>query len=341
MASPKSLGRNARPGRAALFSAFGAVYLIWGSTYLAIRFAIETLPPFLMAGTRFLVAGSVLYAWCRSRGAPRPEPAHWKAASVSGFFMLFMGVGGVTWAEQIVPSGLAALVVATVPVWLTLMGWAGPDGTRPRLAEGAGIVLGLVGVALLVAPGEALLGGGGVDPLGGAVIVGASIAWAFGSLHSKSSAGPDSHLFGVALLMLAGGGWLMLAALAAGEFAAVSVPAVSTLSLFSLLYLIVFGSIVAFSAYVWLLKVATPAQVGTYAFVNPVVAVFLGWLLADEPVTPRTVLAACVIVVGVALTVWRRPKREGREERPASPSREGGRDPPVPVGDAPYPEGAP
>lgn len=341
MTSSNTWIRGLDPTRLALVMAFGAVYLIWGSTYLAIRFAIETLPPFLMAGTRFLVAGSVLYAWCRLRGAPRAEPAHWRAASISGFFMLFMGVGGVTWAEQIVPSGLAALVVATVPVWLTLMGWVGPDGTRPRLAEGAGIVLGLVGVALLVAPGEALLGGGDVDPVGGAVIVGASIAWAFGSLHSKVSAGPDSHLFGVALLMLAGGGWLILAALATGEFWDLSMRGVSTLSFFSLLYLIVFGSIVAFSAYVWLLKVATPAQVGTYAFVNPVVAVFLGWLLADEPVTPRTVLAACVIVVGVALTVWRRPAGGEREERPPGATAEADRGEPVPVGDGPYPEGAP
>lgn len=298
------------PARTTLILAFATVYLVWGSTYLAIRFAIDSFPPFFMAGTRFFVAGTVLYGWCRLRGAPRPELDHWKAASVSGFFMLLIGNGGLTWAEQLVPSGLAALIVATVPLWLTLLAWAAPDGTRPGFTDGVGIVLGLVGVGALVAPENALMGEGSIDSMGGAVLVGASIAWAYGSLHSKWSTGPDSHLFGVALLMVAGGAWLMLAAVATGELVAFSITSVSPLSVFSLIYLIVFGSIVAFSTYVWLLKAATPAQVGTYAFVNPVVAVALGWMFAGEPVTPRIVLAAGIIVVGVALIVWQQPNPE-------------------------------
>lgn len=312
-------GRGVQPDEGApvptLVSAFAAVYLIWGSTYLAIRFALETLPPFLMAAARFLVAGAALYLWCRLRGVPRPEGVHWRAAAVSGFFMLLMGVGGVTWAEQFVPSGLAALIVSTVPLWLALMAWVGPDGLRPGPGEGAGIVLGLAGVAILVLPGGAFPGEGRVEPLGAAVLLTSAVAWAFGSLYGKSAPRPDSHLFGVALLMLAGGGWLTLTGLLTGETSRLVLTEVSTLSVLSLLYLVVFGSIIAFSAYVWLLKVASPAQVGTYAFVNPVVAVYLGWALAGEPLTPRIALAAAIIVVGVALIVWRRPKAAGKDEK--------------------------
>lgn len=315
MASTSGGSDRARPDRARLIAAFAAVYLIWGSTYLAIRFAIETLPPFLMAGTRFLIAGAALYAWRRARGAAPPEPVHWKTAAISSFFMLLLGAGGLTWAEQFVPSGLAALIIATVPLWLALLGWAAPDGVRPGLRDAAGIGMGLVGVGILMSPGDALTGGGAVDPVGGAVLLGGSVAWAFGSLYHKAAPAPGSHLLGVAQLMAAGGVWLLLAAVASGELAEVSVPSVSLRSLLSLLYLIAFGSIVAFSAYVWLLKVAPPAQVGTYAFVNPVVAVGLGWLFASEPITPRILVAAAVIVVGVAMIVWK-PRRRARRKDP-------------------------
>lgn len=313
MAKPKIELQGEAPSRSAVLAAFAAIYVIWGSTYLAIRFAIETLPPFLMAGTRFLVAGVLLYAWCRLRGAKRPDPLHWKGAALPSLFMLLGGVGAVSWAEQLVPSGLAALIVATVPLWLTVLAWLGPDGRRPGFREAAGIVLGLIGVAVLVVPGSVLKGEFSIDPVGAAVLVLASISWAFGSLKNKSTPGPDSHLFGVALLMVTGGLWLYAAGLVTGELGALSLESVSLRSVLSLLYLIVFGSILAFTAYVWLLDVAAPAQVGTYAFVNPVVAVFLGWLLADEPVTSRILVAAAIIVVGVALIVGGRPRSNRRD----------------------------
>lgn len=292
-------------GRLGVVAAFLAVYLIWGSTYLAIRFAIDTMPPFLMAGARFLVAGALLYAWTRWRGAPAPERAHWPAAIAIGGLLLLGGNGGLSWAETRVPSGIAALLVATVPFWMVLLEALRRNGTRPTRATIAGLVTGFGGVALLLSPGE-FAGGGGVDALGAAVLVAASVSWAFGSLYSRGAYLPKSPLLGTSMEMLAGGAWLALAGTLTGEWSRLDLSAVSLRSVGALAYLILFGSLIGFSSYIWLLRVSTPARVSTYAYVNPVVALMLGWALAGETLTPRTGLAvALVLAAVVAITTAR------------------------------------
>jgi drug/metabolite transporter (DMT)-like permease len=282
-----------------LIIAFAAVYLIWGSTYLAIRFAIETIPPLLMAGARFLVAGSALYAWVRVRhGVAKPDFHHWRAAALVGGLMLLGGNGGVVWAEQRVPSGITALLIATMPLWMALLDWLRPRGVTPTWRGLTGLVLGFAGAIVLVGPGE-LVGGGRVDPWGAGVLMCASLSWAIGSMRSRSARLPRSPLLATAMEMLAGGVLLTFLGLLTGEGARLDPSVVSLRSLLSLGYLIVFGSLVGFTAYIWILRKTTLARASTYAFVNPVVAVILGWALASEPLTLRTLLAAGVIVPGV------------------------------------------
>lgn len=297
------------------------VYLVWGSTYLAIRFAVETLPPFLMAGTRFVVAGTILYGWRRAAGFPRPTRAQWRAAGVVGALMLMVGNGGVTWAEQWVESGTTALMVASVPLWMVLMDWLRPGGRPPRPAVWAGILVGLAGVLLLFGSPE-------IDPrytAGWVALLLASIAWAAGSLYSRTAVLP-APLLATGMQMLAGGALLLLAGALTGEVRAIDPAAFSLRSVLALGYLIVFGSLLGYSAYVWLLRVTPPALASTYAFVNPVVAVFLGWLLAGERVTPRIVLASLVIVGGVALITVARARRRAPDSpvRAAGPRRRPG-----------------
>jgi len=287
--------------RLRLVLAFLAVYLIWGSTYLGIRFAIETLPPFLMAGTRFLVAGSVLYLWARRKGAAAPSGVNWITAGVVGTLLLIGGNGGVVWAETRVASGLAALLIATEPFWIVLLDWLRPGGRRPGLAVAAGLLFGFIGVGLLVSPFD-LIGGGRVDALGAAAVVLASLSWAIGSLYTARGARlPASPTLATGMEMLIGGALFFPLSAATGEWAKFSLAAVSLKSALALLYLIVFGAIVAFTAYVYLLKNTTPARASTYAYVNPVIAVLLGWAFGGEAVTGRVVLAAAAIIAAVAV----------------------------------------
>ncbi|MBP7148748.1 MAG: drug/metabolite exporter YedA [Acidobacteria bacterium] len=288
------------PSRAGVLAAFGAVYVIWGSTYLAIRFGIETLPPFLMVGARYLGAGVLMYAWARARGTSRPTPRNWAAAAVIGGLMLLGGNGLVTWSEKTVPSGLAALLVATVPLWMVLLDWARPRGERPAARVFVALALGLAGIAILLGPGE-LLGARDLPWAGALAVVLASFSWAAGSLYSRAAPLPSEPMLATGMEMLAGGALATLVGLALGEGARFDAAAISTRSALALGYLIVFGSLVAFTAYVWLLRVTTPARVATYAYVNPLVAVLLGWALAGEPLGPRTVLAAAVIIAAVVL----------------------------------------
>lgn len=309
------------PPRSRVLLAFAAVYVIWGSTYLAIRFAIETIPPFLMAGVRFLIAGGLMYAVAR-RTQGRPTAAQWRAAVVVGALLLLGGNGGVVWAELRVPSGIAALLVALVPCWMVLLDWAAPGGRRPSPAVLMGVLLGLAGLFWLVGP-DAILGGDRVDPLGAAVLALASLSWAAGSIYSRHAPAP-SPVLAIGMQMLAGGAALVILAAATGEFGAFDASAVSARSVAALGYLIVFGALIGFSAYMWLLRVSTPAKVSTYAYVNPIVAVLLGWALAGEALNARIGVAALVIVMGVALiTLARRtPKRTG-----PSPAVSGGTQP--------------
>lgn len=298
-------------------AALGAVYLIWGSTYLAIRFAIETIPPFLMAAARYLTAGAMLYAWSRLRGAPRPRLLHWRSAVILGGLLLLLGNGGVVWAEQRMSSGLAALLISTEPLWIVLFVWMRDHG-RPPGRVLLGLLLGFTGLVLLVRPSST----GGIDPLGAAAVMVASVSWAWGSLHGQRAKLPSSPLLGTAMQMLGGGGLLLLASALTGEPARFHLAAVSARSLLSLAYLVAFGALIAFTAYVWLLKAASPVLVSTYAYVNPLVAVFLGWAVAGEPITRGTLTAAAVILAGVALISSAQGRGAGKRAAERRPARE-------------------
>ena len=285
--------------------ALGTVYVVWGSTYLAIRIGVETIPPLLMAGIRQAIAGLLMYGWLRWRGAAKPEPVHWRSATIIGGLMLLVGNGGVCWAEQVVPSGLTALLVATTPLWMVLLDWLWHGAKRPSGQLVAGLTLGFVGAGLLVSPGQ-FAGGGHVDPLGGVVLFVAALAWAAGSLYSRRAKLPSSTLLGAAMEMIAGGALLLVASGLFGEWRGFVWTQVSARSLGAILYLIVFGSMVAYTAYMWLMQVTTPARVSTNAYINPVVAVVLGWWVAGEPITQRIVIAAGIIIVAVIVIISHR-----------------------------------
>lgn len=288
------------PSFTALAAAFAALYLIWGSTYLAIRFAIETIPPFTMAGARFLTAGLALYLWARLRGVAPPTRRQLRDGGIVGAFLLLGGNGAVVWAEQWVPSGLAALLVATVPLWMVLLDWVWAGAERPPAGVWFGLAWGLAGVGLLTGG----LGSEAFEPgawLGAIVILLGSLSWAMGSIYTRTARLPAAPRMATAIQMLAGGMLLAALGVGVGEWATFDVRDVSARSWAALAYLVVFGALVAYTAYIWLLGVSTAARVSTYAYVNPVVALILGWALADEPLSGRTAVAAGVILSAVML----------------------------------------
>ena len=301
MRTPSGVLLSPAPTRAQLVAGFAAVYILWGSTYLAIRFAVESFPPFVMAGTRHLTAGVLLFAWLRARGTPLPERRHWRSAAIIGALLLLGGNGLVSWAEQRVPSGLAALIVASVPIWMAIVQGV-QRRRRPSGPVVAGLLLGLGGLVLLVLPGR-FGGGGHVDALGAAALLFAALSWVIGSLYSRRASLPSSTLLAISMEMICGGVILWVVGLGVGEASRLHAGAITLRSTLSLGYLIVFGSLIGFSAYIWLLKVTTPARVTTYAYVNPVVAVMLGWAFAGEALTLRIGLAAAAIVGAVALII--------------------------------------
>jgi drug/metabolite transporter (DMT)-like permease len=282
--------------------AFAAVYVVWGSTYLAIRIGVESFPPLILAGLRHLAVGLILYPILRRKTGIRPTAANWKAAIVTGALLLFIGNGGLSWAEQTVPSGIASLLVASVSLWLVIVDWLRPGGVKPVPRVAAGLLMGFAGLALLVGPAH-LGGSERVDLRGTAVLVAASFAWACGSLYSKHGGMPSSPMLGVAMQSLTGGAMLLIAGLFAGEFRGLHLGAISLRSWLAIAYLIVFGSGIGFSAYIYILHKSTAARVATYAFVNPLVALFLGWLIAGEAITLRTVMATAVILTAVILVI--------------------------------------
>jgi drug/metabolite transporter (DMT)-like permease len=302
MGTPKPAAHTPARVTTLVLVAFGAVYLVWGSTYLAIRIGVESFPPLLLAGFRHLTVGLLLYPILRRTTGIKPTAANWRAAVVTGALLLFAGNGGVSWAEQTVPSGITALLVATVSLWLVIVDWLRPDGLKPVPRVVIGLLLGFAGMALLVGP--ARLGGSErVDPRGAAVLVIASLAWACGSLYSKHGGMPSSAMLGVAMQGLAGGAILLIVGLFAGEFRELHRSTISLRSWLALGYLIVFGSGIGFSAYLYILQKSTAARVATYAFVNPVVALFLGWLILGEAITLRTAVAAAIILTAVVLVI--------------------------------------
>ncbi|MEQ1763140.1 MAG: EamA family transporter [Pyrinomonadaceae bacterium] len=286
-----------------LIAAFFAVYVFWGSTYLAIKYTIETLPPFLMAGTRFAFAGAILFVWARfTKDYKRPSLAHWKTAAIVGTFLLLGGNGAVVLASHYIPSSMTALLVATEPLFVVMLSWLWLGNARPNWKVAAGLIVGFVGVYLLITGKSGGVSAGGYGQwIGyGAVIVGA-LSWATGSIYGLKASTPKSSLLTAGMQMLAGSVSLFLVGLIRGEHTTFDPAAVSSNSIFALFYLIIFGSLIGFTAYSWLLKNAQPAMVATYAYVNPVIAVILGWTIAGESLTAQMLIGAFVIVASVVL----------------------------------------
>jgi drug/metabolite transporter (DMT)-like permease len=283
--------------RAQILAAFLVIYVVWGSNFLAIRYAVETIPPFLLRGVRSLLAGLCLYAWARLRSAGRPTRHHWRAAAAVGV-LLFLGCHGLlAWAQGRVPSGVAALGMATLPLWMTLLDWLWAGAARPGGAVWLGLALGLGGLAVLVGPGG---WSGAVDGIGLLVIQVSAFSWALGSIKARRSQLPASVVLSTGMQLMAGGTALLAVALALGEVAGFDPRAVSARSLAGFAYMVVGASILAFTAYVWLLRVSTPARVASYGFVNPLVAVLLGAAVGGEALTLRTAVAAALILAAVA-----------------------------------------
>ncbi len=301
--SPVSTAAKGTPGNPTLlYLAYAAVYLIWGSTYFAIRIGIASMPPILLPALRHLSVGLVFYPTFRYLSKERPTIFQWRTAIVTGCLLLFIGNGTVSWAEKIVPSGIAALLVATVSLWMVLVDWLRPGGTPPGPRVVVGLLLGFMGLALLVGP-KNLGGSDRINPFGTLILVLASFAWAAGSVYSKHHPQPNSPLLGVAMQCIAGGTALLITAALSGELRGFHWAQVTYRSWMALMYLAVFGSGVGFSAYVYLLKHSVPTRVGTYAFVNPVVALFLGWSFGGEPLTLRTLLASAIILAAVLVVI--------------------------------------
>ena len=289
-----------------------ALYIVWGSTYLAIRFAVETIPPFLSAGLRFLVSGIILMAWRRAAGDEMPTRGQWKSLAIIGALLLLGGNGLVSFAEQRIASGVAALIVGTVPLWLALIEAVRPGGVKPTRGALAGLVIGFGGIYLLIGPSE-LTGDLQLDAIGTIAVIIAAFLWSLGSIYSRGAELPKSALMMTGGEMLAGSLPIFLVSFLVGEWRGFHFAQVSTESWLALLYLIAFGSMIGFVSYIWLLQNAPVSLVATYAYVNPLVAVFLGNWFAQEPLTARTLAAAGIIIGSVALINWARQASAGRE----------------------------
>ena len=293
------------PRRLALIAAFAALYLVWGSTYLGIRFAIDSIPPFLMAGTRFFLAGIIMYVIARWQGAPKSSFAEWRTAFVVGTCLLFFGNGGVTVAEQWVPTGLASLLVATVPIYIALLAWLTGSAPRPRPLVFLGLVGGFVGVGILVGPALTAAPGTSSRHVGAGMLIllFSSLVWSIGSLYSRRARNAASPFLSSAQTMLCGGSLMMITGFARGEAQGFDPRQVTALSLGAFVYLVLVGAVVGYTAFIWLLRHCDPSKVATYAYVNPVVAVLLGAFFAGETLTGRTALAAAIIIASVALII--------------------------------------
>ena len=290
----------APPTRLALVLAFAAIYLIWGSTYLGIRVALESMPPFLMAAARFLLAGSILLAVLKLRGAAWPTRRQWGINAIVGTLLLLGGNGAVVWAELTIPSGITALLIGVAPLFIVLTEWAWPGGVRPTATTATALLLGFAGVVWLAAPWESAAGGR-LNFAGVGAILCSCVFWSVGSIYSRHARHGADPFVAAALQMLCGGGALLFAAVLHGDLVGLQLAAITARAWGAFSYLVLLGSLVGFSTFVWLIKHSTPARVATYAYVNPVVAVLLGWLILDEPITTRTLIASAIIVTAVVI----------------------------------------
>ena len=292
------------PAKSAIIAAFAAIYIIWGSTYLGILFAIESIPPLLMAGSRYLLAGLIMYGIARMQGAPRSGWLHWRTAAIIGAALLLGGNGGVTISEQYVPSGLAAVIVATVPIYMALLGWITKSAPRPTPLIWLGLAGGFGGVALLLAPNtDAQALAYPNARFGMLILLCSSFLWSAGSIYSRRAQNAPSPFLAAGQQMICGGGLMLLMGMLIGELPRFDWQRVTWLSIGAWVYLVLIGAIVGFTAYIWLLRHCDPAKVATYAYVNPIVAVMLGTAFAGETLTFRTVIAATLIIGSVALVI--------------------------------------
>lgn len=296
------------PARWLVLAAFAAIYTIWGSSYIAIHFAVETIPPFLMMGGRLFAAGVALMIMAWRTGAPKPTRSNWRSAATAAFFMFMLNAGAIAYSEAKLgmPSGVAAVLLATMPLWIVLISWLRPGGTAPTPLVVVGIVLGFLGIWLLSSPGDIPL-----NPLGVVVILGAALCWAIGSMYARTADLPASAPQATGMQLMCGGFGLIMVSILSGELAAFNPAQVTATSLGAMIYLAIFNSFTGFSAFVWLMRVSIPSRVATYAYVNPVIAVILGALLANEILTSRSLLAGAIILLSVFLiTVQRLPFME-------------------------------
>jgi drug/metabolite transporter (DMT)-like permease len=308
-----------------LIAAFAAVYIFWGSTYLAIKYAIETMPPFIMAGSRFLVAGGLLFAVALfSKDFERPTWRHWRSSLIIGTLLLLGGNGGVVFAEKYLSSSLAALLVATEPFWIVILSWLWLRNGRPTGRVVLGLIAGFAGVAMLVVGQSS--GSAGTSTyyqiMATVAIIIATMCWAGGSTYGLRAPVPRSAVLSAGMQMLSGGAVLMAVSVPKGEWSAFSLSQISAASWLGLGYLIVFGSLIGFTAYSWLLKNAQPSMVATYAYVNPVIAVLLGWSIADEAITVPILVGAAFVVVSVILVTMRPSEKDEKagDEIPTRPT---------------------
>jgi drug/metabolite transporter (DMT)-like permease len=300
---------DVRPSPTRIVAAFAALYLIWGSTYLAIAYAVTSMPPFLMGGARFLIAGGLMYAWLRLRGEAAPRPEHWRSGAIVGTLLLLGGNGLVCWAERSVASSVTALLLASTPLWMSVLPWLARKGPAPGAMAWTGIVIGLAGVALLVDLSPAAIRSGHAAAT--AAVLLASVSWSIGSLWSKSLPAP-APLMAAATQMLCGGAGLIVLGLICGEMSQLDPAAISTVSWISFAFLVSFGSIVGFGSFVFLLRWVAPTRVATYAYVNPVVAVLLGWAVAGEAIGTRTCIGAALVISAVGAIVSATGRRSPR-----------------------------
>jgi len=297
-----------------IWGALIAIYLAWGSTYLAIHFAVESIPPFFMTGVRFLVAGLILYTWRRLAGDPAPTRAQWRSGAIIGNLLLVGGIGGVTWAEQYVPSGISALLISATPLWIVLIEALRPGGSRPTWLTTTGVVIGLVGISILIDPVKTTGQQHGYNLLGVAALLLAALSWSIGSIYSRGANLPKSGLLGNGMELLAGSAGSFLLGLVTGEAGRLNIAAITLRSVAGLAYLIVVGSLIGFVCYTWLLRVAPTTLVVTYAYVNPLVAVILGSLLAQEVLTARVLIATPLILAAVVLIHARQTEQKPVEQ---------------------------
>jgi drug/metabolite transporter (DMT)-like permease len=288
-----------------VIAAFLAVYIVWGSTYLGIHVAVATIPPFLMAGTRFVLAGLLLYGAMRALGTPAPQPIHWRTATITGALLLVVGNGAISWVQLFAPTTLTAIMVAAVPLWMNLFEWLRPGGKRPALSTGIALVLGFVGVAMVIlarSPGGQPVASAGVI----AVLLAAPLCWAFGSIYARQAPQSPAHLLNIAMQMLCGGALMLGVGAIKGELTGFRLEQVSHASALAFVYLTLAGSLIGFTAYAWLLQVSTPAKVSTYAYVNPLIAVILGSVVLHERLPGGMLLAGSLILVSVIIITLRK-----------------------------------